>query len=178
MLALMYHKPRTDATQVVNTPVDPAQALLRRFTGWEKRIENLIAFFTHVQKFQKVHSKHYTELSDLVMHKFGEDERLSEDGIVSIWRGLKDKTTELARFYDGLHDTYGETIVNDLKMRLADIRIFKNEITRLRSKQAEYVAGKQKRFLNAVGDLNDSINRIRTPTAREDPFVQNRGALF
>ena len=176
MLALMHVEERSNATQVVNAPIDPAQALLRRFTAWEKRMDNLIEFFTQIQRFQKEHSRQYSALSDLAGQTFG-DEMLPDEGIVSIWRGLRDKTYELARFYDGLFDCYNETITKDLKMRLSDIRTFKSEIERLRSREAAKVSKRQKKFLNAMSDLNISINRIRTPSARDDPFVENRGII-
>ena len=123
MLALMHVEERSNAAQVVNAPIDPAQALLRRFTAWEKRMDNLIEFFTQIQRFQKEHSRQYSALSYLAGQTFG-DETLPEEGIVSIWRGLRDKTAELARFYDGLYHCYYETIIKDLKMRLSDIRTF------------------------------------------------------
>ena len=176
MLALMQVEERSDAAQVVNAPIDPAQALLKRFTAWEKRMDNLIEFFTQIQRFQKEHSKQYLALSDLAGQTFG-DEMLPEEGIVSIWRGLRDKTSELARFYDGLFDGYNETIIKDLKTRLSDIRTFKSEIERLRSREATKVSKRQKKFFNAVSALNVSINRIRAPTARDDPFVENRGPI-
>lgn len=176
MLALMQVKERSDAAQVVNAPIDPAQALLKRFTAWEKRMDNLIEFFTQIQRFQKEHSKQYSALSDLAGQTFG-DEMLPEEGVVSIWRGLRDKTSELARFYDGLFDGYNETIIKDLKTRLSDIRTFKSEIERLRSREATKVSKRQKKFFNAVSALNVSINRIRAPSARDDPFVENRGPI-
>lgn len=173
MLALMHVEPRSNAAQVVNAPIDPAQALLRRFACWEKRMENLIEFFGQVQRFQKEHSRQYTTLSYLAGHHFG-DENFPEEGIVSIWRGLRDKTAELARFYDGLSDNYNETILKDLRMRLAEVRLFKSEIERLRSREAAKVAEKQKQFLKAVTALHVSINRIGTPRAGGDPLVENR----
>jgi hypothetical protein len=176
MLTLMHVEERSNAAQVIDAPIDPAQALLKRFTAWEKRMDNLIEFFTLIQRFQKEHSKQYSALSNIAGQTFG-DEMLPEEGIVSIWRGLRDKTSELARFYDGLYDCYNETIIKDLKMRLYDIRTFKSEIERLRSREVIKVSKRQKKFFNAVSHLNISISRIRTSSARDDPFVENRGNI-
>ena len=173
MLALMHAEPRNNAAQVANPPIDLAQALLRRFTCWEKRIENLIGFFLQIQRFQKEHSRQYTSLSELAGQQFG-DESLPEEGIRSIWGGLRDKSAELARFYDGLSDNYNETIIRELKMRLVEIRLFKSEIEQLRSSEATKVSTKQKKFLAAVSKLSVSINRIRSPSARSDPLIENR----
>jgi hypothetical protein len=57
---------------------------------------------------------------------------------------------------------------------LADIRLFKSEIERLRSSEAAKVAERQKKFFNTVRDLNVSIGRIRTQDAKNDPLVKNR----
>ena len=172
--ALMFPEPRRDASQVVNAPIDPAQALLRRYTHWEKRLENLIEFFSQIQRFQKIHSKQYLDLAELAGHRFGLDENFHQDGIISIWQGLKDKTTELGRFYDGLQESYNNTVINELKTRLQDIQMFKAEINRLRTNEAAAVAKKQKKFLESVGDLGVSINSMRTRSAKLDPFVVNR----
>jgi len=173
MLALMHVETRSNAAQVVNPPTDPAQALLKRFTSWEKRMENLIDFFSQIQRFQKDHARQYTALSEISGQYFGE-EVLPDNGVMSIWRGLRDKTAELARFYDGLSENYNETILKELRMRFADIRLFKSEIERLRSSEAAKVAEKQKKFFKTVRDLNVSIGRIRTQDAKNDPLVKNR----
>ena len=175
--ALMFAEPRRDASQVVNAPIDPAQALLRRYTHWEKRLENLMNFFSQIQRFQKIQSKQYSDLSDLVGQRFGLEENFHQDGIVSIWKGLKDKTAALARFYDGLHECYNTTVISELRMRLKDIQMFKAEINRLRTNEATAVARKQKRFLDSVGDLGVSINSMRTRSPKFDPFVVNRSSL-
>jgi hypothetical protein len=175
--ALMFPEPRRDASQVVNAPIDPAQALLRRYTHWEKRLENLISFFSLIQRFQKIHSKQYLDLSKLASHRFGLEENFHQDGIISIWRGLKDKTAELGRFYDGLQESYNNTVINELNMRLQDIQMFKAEINRLRTNEAAAVAKKQKKFLDSVGDLGVSINSMRTRSAKLDPFVVNRSTF-
>jgi hypothetical protein len=178
MLALMVTPERSDATQVMYAPVHPAQALLTRFTCWEKRIENLLDFFTQVQTFQKTHSRHYTALSLLAGHTFGEDERLQEDGVIRIWKGLQEKTGELARFYDGLSVSYDDTVLRELRMKLAEIRIFKGDLNRIRSKEAAKAEKRQGRFEEAVSNLTKSLNKVGDPKQMDDPFVANRSKSF
>ena len=153
--ALMFPEPRRDASQVVNAPIDPAQALLRRYTHWEKRLENLISFFSLIQRFQKIHSKQYLDLSELAGQRFGLEEN----------------------FHHGLQESYNNTVINELNMRLQDIQMFKAEINRLRTNEAAAVAKKQKKFLDSVGDLGVSINSMRTRSAKLDPFVVNRSTF-
>jgi hypothetical protein len=172
--ALMHFKPQRDVIDVVKPPSDPAQALLKRFTSWEKRVDNLIDFFKDVQRFQKEQARQYAGLSALAAERFGDDEHFPQDGVNSIWAGLKEKTLEVSRFYDGLPESYNQLIVNDLKIKLADIRVFKNEIQRIRKREAVKVAKKHKRFLDSVNNLNSSINRIGRPAPGDDPFVENR----
>lgn len=174
MLALMVTPERSDATQVMYAPIHPAQALLTRFTCWEKRIENLVEFFTQVQSFQKAHSRHYTALSLHAGQTYGEDERLREDGVIRIWKGLQEKTAELARFYDGLAVSYDDTVLRELKMKLAEIRIFKGDLNRIRSKEAVKAEKRQGRFEDAVNNLTKSLNQVGDPKQRDDPLVANR----
>jgi hypothetical protein len=174
MLALMVTPERRDATQAMYAPIHPAQALLTRFTCWEKRIENLIEFFTQVQDFQRIHSRHYLALSVLASQTFGEAERFREDGVIRIWKGLQEKTAVLARFYDGLSTAYDETVLRDLKMKLAEIRIFKGDLNKIRSKEAARAEKKQGNFEVAVNNLTKSLNQIGVSKQRDDPFVANR----
>jgi len=165
---------RNDATQVMYAPVHPAQALLTRFTCWEKRIENLVEFFTQVQSFQKAHSRHYTALSLHAGQTYGGEERLSEDGVIRIWKGLQEKSAELATFYDGLAVSYDDTVLRELKMKLAEIRIFKGDLNRIRSKEAVKAEKRQGRFEDAVNNLTKSLNQVGNPKQRDDPLVANR----
>lgn len=174
----MFSEPRKDAYQVANAPIDPSQALLRRYTHWEKRLLNLIDFFNSVQRFQKQISRQYTQLSDKAGQRFSVEENFHQDGITSIWRGLKDKTGELARFYDGLHESYNQTVIKELNMRLQEIQIFKVEINRLHTKEVAAVAKKQQKFRDSVKDLGISINSMRTRNAKVDPFVVNRSIFL
>ena len=174
MLALMVTPERRDASQVMYAPIHPAQALLTRFTCWEKRIENLIEFFTQVQDFQRIHSRHYVALSALASQTFGEAERLREDGIIRIWKGLQEKTGALAIFYNGLSTAYNETVIRDLNMKLAEIRIFKGDLNRIRSKEAAKAGKRQGKFENAVKNLTKSLNQIGVSKQRDDPYVANR----
>jgi predicted RNA-binding protein len=174
MLALMHFESRKEVVDVFNPPTDPGPALLQRFTSWENRVDNIINFFAQVQKLQKEQSRQYTRLSQLAAEKFDDDENFHEDGVIGVWRVLREKTMEVSRFYNGLPDSYNEHILKVLRTKLADIRVFKNEIQRLRKQDATKVSKKHKRFLNAVNNLNSSINRIGRPTPGNDPFVENR----
>jgi hypothetical protein len=174
MFALMNTPERSDASQVMCAPVHPAQALLTRFTCWEKRIENLVDFFTQVQTFQKAHSRHYTALSLQAAQTYGEDERLQEDGVVRIWKGLQEKTTELARFYDGLSVSYDNTIIRELRLKLAEIRTFKGDLNRIHSKEVAKAKKRQGRFEDAVNNLTKSLNPGGGSKQRDDPYVANR----
>jgi len=180
MLAVKGFRPQKEANILVNTPTDPAQALIRRFTAWEKRIENLIEFFTQIQKFQKEHSRHYSALAEVTSQRVYEDEGFIDDprGVLGIWNILRDKTLTLARFYDGLNDSYNDTVVKDLRSQLVDIRVFRTEIQHLRTREGSKVAKKQKRFFDSVSDLKLSINRFRKPTPSDDPFIRSRSMFF
>jgi len=180
MLAVRDFRPQEGANIIVNTPADPAQALIRRYIAWEKRLENLIEFFTLVQKFQKDHSRHYTALSEVVGKKLHEDEGFVKDaqGVLSIWDSLHEKSLTLARFFNGLHDSYNDTVLTDLKSQLDEVRQFKSEIHQLRTREGAKVTKKQKRFFDSVTDLKLSINRLRTPTTYDDPFIRSRSKFL
>jgi hypothetical protein len=167
---------RTQADSA-SSPIDPAHALLKRFAGWEKRVANLQNFFTQVQRFQKDIARHYAALSDIAGENFG-DETLSSDGVIAIWKGLRDKTFKLGRFYDGLSTTYLQKILTDLAKYAYEIKVFKGDIERLRSKEVDTVSKKQKDFQRSVRDLQFSITRLRTNSGKDDPFVRNRGIFF
>ena len=174
MFAIKPTPERSDVSQVMSAPVHPGQALLTRFTCWEKRIENLVDFFTQVQTFQKTHSRHYTALSLQAAQTYGEDERLQEDGVIRIWKGLHEKTTELARFYDGLSVSYDNTIIRELRMKLAEIKAFKGDLNRIHSKVAAKAKRRQGRFEEAVNDLTKSLNSGGASKQREGPYVASR----
>ena len=173
-LALMATPERSDATQVMYAPNHPAQALLTRFTCWEKRIENLLDFFTQMQAFQKTHSRHYTALSAQAAQTYGDDERLDEDGVVQIWKGLQQKTEVLARFYDGLSMSYEDKILRELRTKLGEIRILKGDLNRIRSKEVVKAEKKKWRFEEAVKDLTQTLNQIGSFKQRDDPYLANR----
>jgi hypothetical protein len=88
MLALMHLKTRSNAAQIVNPPIDPAQALFKRFTSCEKRLENLVDF-SQIQRFQKDHACQYTA------GQYFSEEVLLKNCVVSIWRRLRDKLLNL-----------------------------------------------------------------------------------
>jgi hypothetical protein len=167
-------KPRDDAVDTIPPPCDPAKALLERFTCWEKRLDNLIDFFTAVQSSQKDHSRQYAGLSRLAAEKFEDEDNFDADGVLCIWKVLKEKTAQVSRFYDGLPESYNEVIIKDLRLRLADVRVFKSEIQRLRKWESAKVAKRHKKFIGAVNALNSSINRVGRLAPGDDPFVENR----
>jgi hypothetical protein len=160
----------------VSTPSDPAQALIKRYTAWERRLENLMELFTQIQKFQKEHSKHYHTLSEIAGQSFPEGEGFTDDsrGVLSIWEALKEKSTTLARFHDGLHDSYNDHVVRELKNQLEEVRQFKKEMHRLRTREGAKVVKKQRRFFESVTDLKLSVNRLRIQNPSDDPFIRNR----
>ena len=173
-LALMATRERSDTTQVMYAPNHPPQALLTRFTCWEKRIENLLDFFTQVQAFQKTNSRHYTALSAQAAQTYGDDERLDEDGVVQIWKGLQQKTEVLARFYDGLSMSYEDKILRELRTKLGEIKVLKGDLNRIRSKEVVKAEKKKWRFEEAVKDLTQSLNQIGSFKQRDDPYLANR----
>src|SRR5271156_4219997 len=174
MAAITHFDPRTEAGPTVDTQTDPAQTLLRRFSIWEKRIENLIDFFTRVQDFQKVQSRHYLALCDIATKRFGGGDDFPEHGVNSISTALKDKMAALGTLYKGLGESYEDMILKDLKMSLSDIKIFKGELSSLRTTKTVEIAKRRQKFMDAVREVNVSINRIRIPSAEDDPFVENR----
>lgn len=167
---------RTQADST-SSPIDPAHALLKRFAGWEKRVANLQTFFNQIQCFQKDIARHYSALSDIAGENFG-DETLSSDGVMTIWKGLRDKTRKLGVFYAGLSNTYVQKILGDLEKYALEIKVFKGDIERLRSKEVDTVSKKQKAFQRSVRDLQFSITRLRANSGKDDPFVRNRGIFF
>jgi hypothetical protein len=170
----MHFDPRTDAGPTVDAQTDPAQTLLRRFSIWEKRVEILIDFFTRIQEFQRAQSRHYLSLSDTAAKRFGGDDDFPEDGVNSISTALKEKMAALGTLYKGLGESYEETIIKGLKTSLSDIKIFKGELSSLRTTKTAEVSKRRQKFMDAVGELNVSLNRIRVPSAEDDPFVENR----
>jgi len=176
MTVMMHFDPRTNAHQSVDTQEDPPETLLRRFTIWEKRIENLIDFFTKVEEFQKVQSRHCLLLSELAGKglRFGGNDDFPEDGVNTIWTGLKEGMVGLSKFYSGVGESYEDAILKDLRIKLNEIRLFNGELSRLRTTKRLEVAKREKKFMDAVRDLNVSLNRISVPSAQDDPFVENR----
>jgi GTP1/Obg family GTP-binding protein len=176
MLALMLPEPaprKKEVRQVTPPPSDPAHALQGRFTCWEKRIENLMEFFVQVQRFQREQSRQYANISEIANRKF-ENEKFADDGIVSIWDGLRTKTAELAKFYHGLYDSYNDNILDDLKIHLADVKHFKSEVEGVRRRVTRAVARKHKRLRWAETGLKQSVAHVKPHSANDDPFVANR----
>jgi len=176
MAVVVVGEPFRTHADSASSPIDPTHALLTRFAGWEKRVANLQKFFTQVQKFQRDIARHYVALSDTAGENFG-DETLSPEGVITIWKGLKEKTTKLGRFYDGLSDTYLQKIIRELDKYAYEIKVFKGDIERLRSKAVDTVSKKQKDFQRSVRELQFSITRLRNNSGKDDPFVRNRGTL-
>jgi hypothetical protein len=127
-----------------------------------------------VQAFQKTHSRHYTALSAQAAQTGGDDERLHEDGVIQIWKGLQQKTEALARFYDGLSSSYEDKILRELRTKLGEIRILKGDLNRIRSKEVVKAEKKKLRFEEAVKDLTQSLNQIGSFKQRDDPYLANR----
>ena len=66
----------------------------------------------------------------------------------------------IVKFYNGVSESDESTILKDLRIKWNEKRLFNGELSKLRTTNRLEVAKREKKFMDAVRDLDVSLNRI------------------